>query len=283
MNEEVSPAIEKTKLIRRTQMHVDWLVPNEENPNEMTDAEFNMLYDNFEEVGITDPIIVRPLGKKKYRVVGGHNRLEVAKLVGFEKVPVTIIEDPDFDDDRERFQLVRHNIIRGQLSPAKFVKLYENLADKYTKEVIQESMGFVNKEEFDKLIKQVAAALPPEAKSALESSKAEIKTIEDLSKLLNKLFGVYGDSLPYGYMFLDYGGRESVWIRMEKKEYQNAIKLGTICRERQRAMDHILGGVIGAVVAGQFDELLDIIVAATPAVEIDTESTELPTLDFLEA
>jgi hypothetical protein len=35
-------AVEKTKAVQRVFLNKDLLVPNKNNPNEMTDAEFNM-------------------------------------------------------------------------------------------------------------------------------------------------------------------------------------------------------------------------------------------------
>jgi ParB/RepB/Spo0J family partition protein len=280
----VSDAITKTKAIRRIEVPVGNLVPNENNPNEMSDAEFNMLYDNIERVGVTDPILVRPIDDDgTYRVIGGHHRLEVAKLIGFDEVPCTIIDDENFDDDAESFQLIRHNVIRGRMSPKKFVNMYESLSEKYADDIIQESMGFVNEDEFQKLIAQTSASLPTEMKEQFDAAKDELKTIDDLSKLLNSLFGKFGDSLPYGYMFVDYGGQDSIWLRMQKHQKQHMTKLGEICRQRQRSVDHLVGGIIERIVQGELDDSLDEIVEHTPEVVIPDDVEELPTLDFLEA
>jgi hypothetical protein len=280
--EIMSNAIAKTESLQRNNVSVDKLVPNTENPNEMSDAEFNMLYDNIERVGVTDPILVRPIGEGNYKVIGGHHRLEVAKLIGFTEVPCTIIDDPEFDDDSERFQLIRHNVIRGKMSPTKFLDMYGKLSARYTDEVIQESMGFVNEAEFKKLVNKVEAGIhDPGMKEQFKQAKEELKTIDDLSVLLNSLFASHGDSLPYGYMFLDYGGKDSVWLRMQKHQKKHLVALGEICRTQSRSMDHILGGLIERIVDGELDEFLTAIVENTP--EVDTTKTEeLPTLDFLD-
>ena len=107
--------IEKTEKIGRANLSVDDLVVNEMNPNKMKKREFDLLVDNIEKTGLTDPILVRPIEDGKYRIVGGHHRFDAAKYLGFDNVPCTIITDPSFDDDAEKFQLVRMNAIRGKV------------------------------------------------------------------------------------------------------------------------------------------------------------------------
>lgn len=225
-------ARQKTENLSRVFLGADLLVPNPENPNEMGDAEFNMLYDNIAQVGLTDPILVRPHPdiEGKYKVIGGHHRLEVAKLHGIEDIPCTIITDPTFDDDAEKFQVVRHNVIHGKMSPTKFMKMYESLAGKYGQEVLQEMFGFTDAEEFKKLIKNTAKTLPKEMQHSFTQAAQEIKTIDGLSALLNKMFSTHGDTLDSGYMIVDFGGKESVWLRMSTKDKQNFDKIALECK-----------------------------------------------------
>jgi ParB-like nuclease domain len=193
-------AQQKTDALIRKDIDICDLVANEKNPNSMSDAEFNLLFDNFEKTGLTDPILVRALPEGKHRIVGGHHRVEVAKLHGFTKVPCTIITDPDFDEDQEKFQVVRMNMIRGKMTPEKFMKLYESLSGKYAEEVLKDAFGFAEDAEFKKMIKQIAKDLPPELQADFKKATKELKTINELSQVLNGLFTKYGSTLDYGYM-----------------------------------------------------------------------------------
>lgn len=235
--QEQSP-ISRTNSLVRKDLPIGCLVANELNPNEMDEAGFNMLYDNVEKMGITDPILVRPLGVLgavdcTYKIVGGHHRWEVAKLQGFEVVPVTIITDPDFDEDSEKFQVIRHNVIRGKMSPKKFMDLYQSLSLQYTEDVAAEMFGFTSEDEFRKLIQTTAKSLPHEMKDTFLAASKEIKTIGDLSALLNRLFTTYGDTVPYGYMIFDYGGQDHVWLRMAKGQKKDVASLGMFCQEHK--------------------------------------------------
>lgn len=273
-------AIEKTQSILRQDIPIDLLDPNPNNPNEMDDATFNLLANNVEETGITDPLLVRPLPNGRYRIVGGHHRLEVAKVYGFEKVPCTIITDPDFDEDKENFQVVRMNVIRGRMSPEKFMKMYESMNQKYTDEIMREAFGFAEEEEFKKLIKQVSKSLPPEVQGDFEKAAKEVKTIDGLSKLLNSMFTKYGDTLPCGYMVLDFGGKDSVWLRMSNDTKKAVFSIGKMCVTEKRTVDDIIGGLLRMVEKGELSKEVLQLIAKSKEVVIP-EGVTMPTEETL--
>lgn len=276
-------AITRTESLLRVDLPIDSLLPNELNPNEMSEQEFNMLYDNVEKVGITDPILVRPLGDPgaincTYKIVGGHHRWEVAKLLGFETVPVTIINDPDFDEDAEKFQVVRHNVIRGKLSPAKFLTLYKSLESKYSEQMAQEMFGFASEEEFKRLIQSTANSLPPDMKKEFMAASKELKTVDDLAGLLNRLFTAYGDTVPYGYMIFDYGGHDHVWLRMKKHQRDHFASFANYCVGYEVEAGLVMSGVLQLIAQGKLSqEALDEYVSTLPKVEKpEDKNGELP-------
>ena len=75
-------------------------------------------------------------------IVGGHHRHKAASYLGFEEGPITIIMDPEFDEEQAEFQLVRMNAIHGKLDPQAFFQLYQGLQEKYSDEVLQDAFGF---------------------------------------------------------------------------------------------------------------------------------------------
>lgn len=242
----MTDAVAKTQALERVFLPVDKLEANELNPNEMSDSEFNMLVSNIEEMGITDPILVRPHPEKEglYRIVGGKHRWEVAKLLDFKEIPCTVVTDETFSEDKEKFQIVRHNIIHGKMSPQKFMKLYNSLTNEYSADAAAEMFGFVDEEEFQKLINQTAKSLPIELQQEFKDAAKEIKTIDDLSKLLNSMFARYGDSLPYGYMVVDYGGKHSFWLRMGPSGFGDMTRLGNRCKKEKRTLDSVFEELI---------------------------------------
>ncbi len=275
-------ALEKTKALGRVFLPVDALEPNKDNPNTMSDAEFNMLSDNIEKTGITDPIFVRLISPGQYRIVGGHHRWEVAKLLGFVEVPCTVIDDPEFDDDAEKYQMVRMNVIRGRMTPDKFLKLYNSLNKKHGAEIMAEAFGFVDEEQFKKLTKQMSATLPPELQGDFEKAAKEIKTIDGLSKLLNGMFSKYGNTLPFGFMVVDFGGRDSVWLRMDSSTRKAVLDVGRLCIDNQRSIDDVLGGLVRLAADGKLDSQIAQLIAESEPVIIPDGFEALPTLEALE-
>jgi ParB/RepB/Spo0J family partition protein len=274
-------ALEKTKALGRVFLPVEALEPNKDNPNTMSDAEFNMLSDNIEKTGITDPIFVRLISPGQYRIVGGHHRWEVAKLLGFVEVPCTVIDDPEFDDDAEKYQMVRMNVIRGRMTPDKFLKLYNSLNKKHGAEIMAEAFGFVDEEQFKKLTKQMSATLPPELQGDFEKAAKEIKTIDGLSKLLNGMFSKYGNTLDYNFMLLDYGGRDSVWIRMAASEKKKLVSLGYKCVDGSVSLDSVLNGLIDFSLSDKGSQILAQLIKEGKKVTL-SDGIELPTLENLD-
>jgi hypothetical protein len=274
-------ALVKTQALQRVDLPIELLDPNPDNPNTMSEAEFNMLYDNFERVGFVDAVFVRKMPTGRYMIIGGHHRVEVAKLQEFTKVPCTIIDDPDFDDDQAAFQTVRMNVIRGKMTPDKFLKMYQGLSSKYATEILKEAFGFTDDQEFKRLLRQVEAGIPQDMLPAFKKAAKNVKDIDGLSKILNSMFAKYGHTLEYGYMMLDYGGRESVWLRIEKQTYSSVLEIGELCRSNERSMDSIIGGVLQMMAAGKLQDVMAQLIASTPKVVINPDLIELPTADFL--
>jgi hypothetical protein len=275
-------AIDKTKLLERLNVPINSLTPQAGNPNRMSGRAFDLLVDNIQKTGLTDAILVRRTDNG-YRIVGGHHRWEAAKYLGFEEVPVCVITDPDFDDEAETFQIVRMNVIRGKMDPASFFSMYEKMSAKYTQDILQDMFGFAESEEFRRLINQTAKALPPELQQKFKDAAKELKTIDGLAQLLNEMFTKFGSSLPFGFMVLDYGGKESVWIQISKKTKEALFALGVTCRENTRTMDDVLGGIVQLIAKGELDEALATVIENSPAVKLPEGFADMPTKELLAA
>jgi ParB/RepB/Spo0J family partition protein len=278
-------AASNTSGIVRKDVEVGLLVPQEINPNEMTAKEFNLLVDNIQRVGFTDPVLVRPhpTEKGKYRIVGGTHRWEAAKVLEMKTVPVSVITNPDFDDDQERFQIVRHNIIKGSMSAQKFLDLYKSLNAKYEDDIAAELFGFAEAEEFKSMIQATAKSLPKEMQAEFKEAAKDIKSIDDLANLLNRLFSKFGDTLPYGYMFLDFGGKDSIWLRMQPKDKDHFIEFGAQCKDKSITVDSAMACLLQLIATdgSVLKELFEKKAAKLTKVVIPDE-VEMPSLDYLD-
>jgi hypothetical protein len=273
----------KPDSVLREDISIDLLDPNPHNPNVMSAKSFNLLVDNIARMGFTDAVLVKKhviAGQVRYRIIGGHHRVEAGKVLGYTKVPCTIVTDEEFTEDEENFQLMRHNMIRGKLNGEKFVALYESLQQKYSKEALVEAFGFEERAELDKLIKSTEKSLPPEVKAKFQEGVKEVKTIKDLSNLLNKLFSTHGDTLPYGYMFLDFGGKESVWLRMMQQDMKNFRAVAQMCVDNKRSVDAVMRLVLQLIAEGELPQVTKAL-EFLPEVQMPTKPVEVPTEELL--
>ena len=295
-------------LLRLKTCPLGLLQKSKSNPNKMKAREFDLLIDNMNLTGWTDPVLARPLdlaalGQARQqahgdeealvglmlelgltlRIVGGHHRYDAAVYLGFDAGPVTVIMDPGFDDDAERFQMVRMNTIRGRMDPQAFFDLYQQVSDKYSDAVLQDAFGFAEEAEFKRLVEQTAASIAdPVMKDKFKEAAREIKTIDGLSRLLNELFSRYGDTLPYAFMVFDYGGQRSVWLQVSEKTIKAFDVVGELCREHSRTVDDLVGGLLQSIAQGELQGAVAKLVATTPAVKLPAGLAALPTKQNIE-
>lgn len=80
---------------------IDELKPNEYNPRKWTNKMIESLKESVKRFGIVDPIIVNSYEERKNVVIGGHFRLEIAKQLGYKKVPVIYVYIDDLEKEKE--------------------------------------------------------------------------------------------------------------------------------------------------------------------------------------
>jgi hypothetical protein len=292
--------------IRENVVHGVWLPLDlldeaENNPNEMNDREFDLLVGNMQKLK-SDPMLVYAKEPQKVRmilescpnleaagkaladaktrfgIVGGHHRKKAWQYLQYEEGVCTIIVDPDFDEAARDMQLVRHNVIHGRMNPIKFSQLANKYVEKLGRDALAEFFGFADEAVLAKMLDSVSNSLPEQMKKKFEESRGEIKTIDDIARVLNRLYTLYGDTIPYGYMILDYGGKDSVWLRCAKPTYDALMVLGDVCREQKVAMDDLVGGVVRRLAAGEMPDVMKAVLEDADHVEVP-EGPLLPTKD----
>lgn len=231
----------ETKRIEIVYVEIDKLKTFDENPNVQTDKTFNLLVESIREGGMFDPIDVVP-SEEGYKIIGGEHRYRACRLLGHEEVPVIIHEG--YDEDRQKLMLVKLNQLRGKLSPDKFVKLYREMSTKYSDEILKTMMGFESEEAMQKLLGDVKANLPPELRDKVNSSKQEVKNVDDLALLLNKLFRDHGSTLKFSFMIFDFGGKQHHWIRLTKEAHEAMCNIEDLCEKNKIDINELLGGIL---------------------------------------
>ena len=82
------------------QKTIDSLIFAEYNPRQLTDEQYKQLKDSITRFGLVDPVIVNQHKDRLNIIVGGHQRVKVAKKMGIEDVPCVFV-NLNYDKERE--------------------------------------------------------------------------------------------------------------------------------------------------------------------------------------
>lgn len=209
--------------------------PNTWNPNVM-DEEFNDLVENMDRIGFVLPLLLVPNEKgaaHKYRIVDGEQRFEAAKIHDFEEAPAVVLPKLKGKEYEQMVQTIRMNKIRGHTDKGKFLDLVQNMLAEKTFDEVAEDLLFHDPTELQDMVASARESLPnQEMKDAFDRAKGEIKTVDDLSLVLNRLF-CYDEKTE---TLTDHG-----WIRWN--EYKAGMKVAvfdleswTVCFRRPEAL-----------------------------------------------
>lgn len=118
------------------------IVPNPQQPRKVFDEQdLAELVHSIKEIGILQPVVVRPMpGKKTYELIMGERRLRASKIAGLESIPAIIKETAD--DVMLRDALLE-NLHRAQLNPLEEASAYQQLLADFgcTQEELAERIG----------------------------------------------------------------------------------------------------------------------------------------------
>lgn len=216
------------------------------NPQEQSKVVFNRMVKSIKEDGFAGTIQVAPNSKKegRYIAISGNHRLDAARILDIKRLPCNVFDD--WDEDRQKAENVSWNIIHGKFNPEKLAKLYDDLSKKYGDEITQQMMSLeVDNNIIKQIMKQIRREVPPEMQKQLDNAKGEIKTVDQLSNILNEMFAKYGDNLKYGFMVFEFGGKTHYWIKMNNKLKKKMVAFTDECRETGGQLSERLWAVMG--------------------------------------
>jgi len=177
-----------------------------------------------ERTGFLQPILVAPQEDGMYRIIDGEHRYEIAKLCDMETIPAVVLTK-ERDEDFQKFQTVRMNKLRGRLNKLKLRHLVEDLVERHTVTEVAERLLFDKEEDIAELIQDARKFLPTdELKEKFDAAVDDVKTLDDLTTLLNRLYLQYGESLDAGFMIFDFGGQDHFWVRLNSRNELRKIK-----------------------------------------------------------
>ncbi|MFO7959777.1 MAG: ParB/RepB/Spo0J family partition protein [Nitriliruptoraceae bacterium] len=105
------------------------ITPNPRQPREIFDPdELDGLATSLADVGMLQPLVVRPLGDGGYELIAGERRLRAALLAGLARVPALVRHTEDADLLKEALV---ENIHRVQLNPLEEAAAYQQLLEEF--------------------------------------------------------------------------------------------------------------------------------------------------------
>jgi ParB family transcriptional regulator, chromosome partitioning protein len=120
---------------------VDAVAPNPRQPREVFDEEeLEGLATSIADLGVLQPIVVRPLEAGGYELIAGERRLRASRKAGLEAIPAVIRHTDDADLLKEA---VVENIHRVQLNPLEEAAAYQQLLEDFgfTQEELAAKLG----------------------------------------------------------------------------------------------------------------------------------------------
>jgi ParB family chromosome partitioning protein len=109
------------------------IIPNPRQPRSVFEPEaFAELVHSIRELGVLQPIVVRPLpdqdGERRYELIMGERRLRASKEVGLAKIPAVIRETADENMLRDA---LLENLHRSDLNPLEEASAYQQLLEDF--------------------------------------------------------------------------------------------------------------------------------------------------------
>lgn len=206
-----------------TYIPIDRITPNAYNPNIMDETDFAMLEDNISKVGFLDPILVVPIfedaGEIHWEIVDGEHRYQMLRVENEIEAPCIVVDPDIFDEKTRKLQTVRMNKIRGSFDIGKFNALVNNLVKEHNIpfDDISNELGFVDEDEFQQLVGELRKSVPKGARKEYDKAVKSADSIQDVYRIVEKLWKRYGDTLPSNFMILDFGRKRHLWVTLKSR------------------------------------------------------------------
>lgn len=126
---------------RFAELRLDQITPNPRQPREVFDEDdLAELVHSIKEVGLLQPVVVRPAGPDRYELIMGERRWRASQEAGTETIAAVIRETTDEDLLRDA---LLENLHRSQLNPLEEAAAYQQLLDDFgcTQEELSERIG----------------------------------------------------------------------------------------------------------------------------------------------
>jgi ParB family chromosome partitioning protein len=139
--EAEAAGLEQVQGARFSELPLSSITPNARQPRTVFDEdELAELIHSIREVGLLQPIVVRPSGPDVYELIMGERRLRASKAAGLTTIPAIVRDTADEDMLRDA---LLENLHRSQLNPLEEAAAYQQLLDDFgcTHEELADRIG----------------------------------------------------------------------------------------------------------------------------------------------
>lgn len=114
---------------RFDEIDLDLIRPNPKQPRTVFDEDaLAELVGSIQEVGLLQPIVVRPVEQGRYELVMGERRLRASEQAGLKKIPAIVRRTEEADLLRDA---LLENLHRAQLNPLEEAAAYQQMLDDF--------------------------------------------------------------------------------------------------------------------------------------------------------
>ncbi|MBW2123763.1 MAG: ParB N-terminal domain-containing protein [Deltaproteobacteria bacterium] len=219
---ETSVGIEKHVLIP-----IEDILPNEWNVYRMTRPKFDRLVEEIQNEGFDGAIqvVAHPEKKGKYRIVDGEKRWAAARVAGLKEVPCVI---KYWDEDKQRIETHTRNELRNdEFDRPKFTQLADDLMQRrqMTEQQLREAMAIQSDKRWNEmyLTKKPDKELAEELRT--KEAESEMRVIDGLSVIVNRLIQEYGNTIPHGFMFFMLGKAMHLMVIVKNSDLKKKLDL----------------------------------------------------------
>ncbi len=163
---------DKERLMRRVaDVEVENIRPNPYQPRqEFTESALDELAASIEQLGVIQPITVRPMGQGQFEIISGERRLRAARRAGLERIPAFVREA---NSEQMLEMALVENVQREELNPIEVALGYQRL---------MEECGLTQEQVAEKVSKSRATVanflrllrLPPRIQAALRDKEVSM-------------------------------------------------------------------------------------------------------------
>lgn len=213
------------------EVEIDKLIPFSNHPFKLYEGErFDNMVKSIKELGVIVPIIVR--GKEdKYEILSGHNRVNAAKVAGFNKVPISIKEN--IDDEEAILIVTETNLMQRSFSDMLYSERAAALSEHYKALKSQGKRTDLLKE-IETMLK--ADEIKVEATSRLLGEKLTITSADETGKNFNLSGRTVSRYLRICYLIKELKNR----LDIEEIPFFAAVELSYLAEEEQNIVESVI-------------------------------------------